>query len=460
MKKILILGAGITGLSAAWKLSEKGYDVEILEMDPLVGGLAKTIKFKNSLVDIGPHSFFSENKEIYDTVKSLFKDEPEEIPKVKRSVKMFFMNYYVDYPLSAKSILFQMGPIIPLKSFFSFIKSFIKSLFKKKNLSDKQSIEEWAIGNFGFFLFKNFFKPYTEQFWKIRTENLSHRVIPASKKLDFAKTLKHLFFNKYLEFSKREPGALNLVQRESLPTFYPKRGFGQIAEKIKQKIEKNNVKIHLNTKVEKIILRENKKFKINTEKNSFESDYLISTLPLDYLVKNFEPFNSKDKLKIAAHNLKYLALKMVYLIVKKKDVLGCQYCYFVGRPYNRVSNLNLFSDDISKEGTSALSLEISCHKDSKIWLSKDEDIFEECVKNLENDKILDRKDILDWKVLDVPNVYPIYKLDYENHLQVLEDEFRDIKNFFSVGRLGQFYYGDIDQMMKLGFDTAEKISKT
>ena len=45
--KIAIIGAGITGLSAAWKLSEKGYDVEILEMDPLVGGLAKTIKFKN-----------------------------------------------------------------------------------------------------------------------------------------------------------------------------------------------------------------------------------------------------------------------------------------------------------------------------------------------------------------------------------------------------------------------------
>ncbi len=457
MKKILILGAGITGLSAAWKLSEKGYDVKIIEMEPQVGGLAKTIKFKNSLVDIGPHSFFSENKEIYDTVKSLFKDEPEEIPKVQRSVKMFFMNYYVDYPLSAKSIFFQMGPIIPLKSFFSFLKSFIKSFFKKKNLSEKQSIEEWAIGNFGFFLFKNFFKPYTEQFWKIRTENLSHRVIPASKKLDFAKTLKHLFFNKYLEFSKREPGALNLVQRESLPTFYPKRGFGQIAEKIKEKIEKNNVKIHLNTKVEKIILEENKKFKINTDKESFNSDYLISTLPLDYLVKNFEPLNSNENLKTAAQDLKYLALKMVYLIVKKKDVLGCQYCYFVGRPYNRVSNLNLFSDDISKEGTSALSLEISCHKDSAIWLSEDEDIFEQCIKNLVNDKILTREDIIDWKVLDVPNVYPIYKLDYENHLKIVENEFKNISNFFSVGRLGQFYYGDIDQMMKLGFDTSEKI---
>tara|TARA_B100000965_G_C19327832_1_gene641623 strand:- start:172 stop:627 length:456 start_codon:yes stop_codon:yes gene_type:complete len=148
---------------------------------------------------------------------------------------------------------------------------------------------------------------------------------------------------------------------------------------------------------------------------------------------------------------------MVYLIVKKKDVLGCQYCYFVGRPYNRVSNLNLFSDDISKEGTSALSLEISCHKDSAIWLSEDEDIFEQCIKNLVNDKILTREDIIDWKVLDVPNVYPIYKLDYENHLKIVENEFKNISNFFSVGRLGQFYYGDIDQMMKLGFDTSEKI---
>ena len=152
---------------------------------------------------------------------------------------------------------------------------------------------------------------------------------------------------------------------------------------------------------------------------------------------------------------------MVYLIVKKKDVLGCQYCYFVGRPYNRVSNLNLFSDDISKEGTSALSLEISCHKDSQTWLSKkDEDIFEECITNLENDKILTREDDIRLeKILDVPNVYPIYKLDYENHLKILENEFKNINNFHSIGRLGQFYYGDIDQMMKLGFDTAKEISK-
>ena len=58
MKKILILGAGVTGLSAAWKLSEHGYDVKVLDKENVVGGLAKTIKFNENYIDIGPHSFF------------------------------------------------------------------------------------------------------------------------------------------------------------------------------------------------------------------------------------------------------------------------------------------------------------------------------------------------------------------------------------------------------------------
>ena len=44
MKKILVIGAGITGLSAAWKLSEKGYKVDVVESDTSIGGLANPQK--------------------------------------------------------------------------------------------------------------------------------------------------------------------------------------------------------------------------------------------------------------------------------------------------------------------------------------------------------------------------------------------------------------------------------
>ena len=115
-------------------------------------------------------------------------------------------------------------------------------------------------------LFLNFFKPYTEQFWKIPTSELSHRVIPSSKKMDFAKTLKHLLISKYLEISKREPGKLSLVQRESLPSYYPKKGFGEIAKRISNIVTNKGGKILLNQTVEEIKIINDKKKALLKEK--------------------------------------------------------------------------------------------------------------------------------------------------------------------------------------------------
>ena len=46
MKDVVIIGGGITGLSVAWRLINKGFKVKILEMDERVGGLAKSIKIE------------------------------------------------------------------------------------------------------------------------------------------------------------------------------------------------------------------------------------------------------------------------------------------------------------------------------------------------------------------------------------------------------------------------------
>ena len=89
-------------------------------------------------MDIGPHSFFSEDKEILKKVLDLFEGEKGSIQHSKRrKMKMIFKGKYVDYPLSIKSI-FQMGILSPLMSFLSFLKSYIKILIisligKKKN---------------------------------------------------------------------------------------------------------------------------------------------------------------------------------------------------------------------------------------------------------------------------------------------------------------------------------------
>ena len=75
-KKVVILGAGITGLSAGVRFLENGYDVCIVEKAQYVGGLAKTVVHGNYLLDLGPHHMYSRNESTLKEMLDLFeKDE-------------------------------------------------------------------------------------------------------------------------------------------------------------------------------------------------------------------------------------------------------------------------------------------------------------------------------------------------------------------------------------------------
>ena len=68
MKKVVIIGAGPAGLTAAYELLKKSkdYEVIILEEDKSVGGISKTINYKENRMDLGGHRFFTKNQRIKD----------------------------------------------------------------------------------------------------------------------------------------------------------------------------------------------------------------------------------------------------------------------------------------------------------------------------------------------------------------------------------------------------------
>ncbi|KAF0152436.1 MAG: protoporphyrinogen oxidase [Ignavibacteria bacterium] len=55
-KKVVILGAGISGLATAYWLYKDGYDVSIIEEQSKAGGAMQTLHEENFLVDFGPNS--------------------------------------------------------------------------------------------------------------------------------------------------------------------------------------------------------------------------------------------------------------------------------------------------------------------------------------------------------------------------------------------------------------------
>ena len=77
--KATILGAGIAGLSAGYKLAKAGYHPLVFEADNTIGGLASSYIYKDCIFDFGPHAFHSPNPELLQFYLDTIQTSPSEI---------------------------------------------------------------------------------------------------------------------------------------------------------------------------------------------------------------------------------------------------------------------------------------------------------------------------------------------------------------------------------------------
>jgi len=63
----------------------------------------------------------------------------------------------------------------------------------------------------------------------------------------------------------------------------------------------------------------------------------------------------------------------------------------------------------------------------------------------------------DLKLLEIPEAYPVYPLDYYETLQTLWQEISPIENLWSIGRSAQFYYNNMARTVTMGIDLAEHL---
>src|SRR5207344_1537336 len=74
--RVVILGGGPAGISAAWRLSKLGVPTTVVERDSAVGGMGKTIQVGRYFVDYGPHTFHiretDESRAIHEAIRPLF----------------------------------------------------------------------------------------------------------------------------------------------------------------------------------------------------------------------------------------------------------------------------------------------------------------------------------------------------------------------------------------------------
>lgn len=110
MKNVVIIGGGPAGLAAAYEFYKqkktKDFSIIVLEASDQLGGISKTITFKNHKFDLGGHRFYTKYPEI-DRFYSHFLGK--DMLKRQRLSRIYYQKKFFDYPLSLPNALSNLG---------------------------------------------------------------------------------------------------------------------------------------------------------------------------------------------------------------------------------------------------------------------------------------------------------------------------------------------------------------
>jgi protoporphyrinogen oxidase len=105
-RRVLIIGGGPAGLTAAWELCKQGVPAVVFEADGMVGGIARTADYKGYRYDIGGHRFFTKVsfvQQIWDEILGADLIERSRLSRIHYRGKFFA------YPLRPANALFGLG---------------------------------------------------------------------------------------------------------------------------------------------------------------------------------------------------------------------------------------------------------------------------------------------------------------------------------------------------------------
>ena len=133
-QKVLVIGAGPAGLTAAYELlkNSENYEVKIFEESNYMGGISRTVNYKGNRMDMGGHRFFSKVQEVNDWWGKMLPIGQEMLIRDRLS-RVFFKNKFFDYPITLKpATIKNLGLITTISAGFSYIKS---AIFKRPERS-------------------------------------------------------------------------------------------------------------------------------------------------------------------------------------------------------------------------------------------------------------------------------------------------------------------------------------
>ena len=489
-KKIIIIGAGPAGLTAAHELQAGGEtDITVVEADGQVGGISRTVNCNGNRIDIGGHRFFSKSDWVmswWEDVLPLAPDSQSSplnlryrgesraaLPEAKtasnadddavmlmrsRLSRIYYNRQFFDYPLKLNiPSLRKLG----LPKTVAFGLSYV--LARLRPIHPELTLEDFLVNRFGNLLYRQFFKEYTEKVWGVPCHAISadwgaQRI----KSLSITKAIGHAVTSA-LGLDRDRQAQTSLIES----FLYPKYGPGQMWETVAERFIARGGTLHLNRKVNELTIEEGEVRRIgfitaDGRREELACTHVISTMPIKDLILASRSAWPNPVVEIAA-NLEYRDFITVGLLYRATDLprhLDDNWIY-IQEPGVLVGRVQVFNNwspyMVADASTVWLGLEYFCKESDALWSMADDALKELAQREMMSIGLVSASNAMDSVVIRVPKAYPGYFGDAYKNFDQIRTQLDAVENLFLVGRNGMHRYNNQDHSMLTAKEAATQI---
>jgi protoporphyrinogen oxidase len=410
--RIAVLGAGVTGLTAARKLHEYGFDTVVYESCSKVGGLAKSRVTDGFVYDPhGGHVFNSKNREIVDWVFSILPKESWQFSV--RNAKIYYGGKFVSYPFELSLCE------LPVDDAVDCAYGFMAS----RQGDEPSNFADWLVWNFGEGIASAYMLPYNRKIWSYPLEQMGVSWMSGKMPLPSKKEILRSLASKSSSERKMPHSTF----------YYPiDGGIQAMVDAIAKPLS-----LKLSTPVESIEA-DGGKWRVNGDR----FDAVISTLPLKTLPSIM---HLPEKVASAIDGLKFNSL-MTFLADCPPTSFSWLYIPSSQWLSHRIGYQSSLSPNAAPNGSGSGAFEIICQHP----IDSNENLIVASVPEQ-----LGLRRIIDAQFTEY--AYVIHDLEYPKNVSTTRGYFNGDSNFFSIGRWGSWNYRNMDMCMLEALDLVEKI---
>ena len=438
--KIVILGAGPTGLGAAYRLKELGYaNFHMYDRLPYLGGLAGSFTDPAGFTwDVGGHVMFSHYK-YYDDVFDKLMGSDFQLNMRESWVRMF--DRWVPYPFQ-NNIRY-----LPDEVTFECLSGLIEAQTKRDHKA-AANFGEFIDAVFGDGIAKHFMRPYNFKVWAHPPEMMNKEWIGERVAvLDINRALKNVVMGS-------DDFGWGPNNQFKFPLF---GGTGEFYRRFDKPLAGHYT---LEKSVDFVNL-ERKEIRFN-DGEVVKYDTLITTMPLDKFCNDVTDGGVPREIKKAAAGLRHSGGHMVGVGIKQPCPSTKSWMYFPedNCPFYRVTYLSNYSPHMTPDNATHYSL--LCETSYSEFKPVDgKTIVDDTITGLVNAGLItdaDRADIVDTWHFEADYSYPTPSMERDAILtQVIP--YLESKGVYSRGRFGMWKYevSNTDHSLMQGVELADRL---